>query len=462
MSDRRRTEQALAWAADMIGGRIVRQEQSARWRPMWELDIERPDGTVVATLLRGFRAAGVTEDEAASRNRLRLEAGLYEALQGTGVKLAHYYGHEPDGGWFLMERLTGDVLLSKLTDVELQDDLFGQYMENVALMHNLDYRQLDLPDDYPIAPSHEAAVSMYIDWGRREFAALSKKDPEPALALGDWFMSAHLPAPAGRFSVTTGDIGPDQFFFADGQYKAMFDIEYGYVGDPLQDIGLMRLRTMCYPINDLPSHIHTWAKLVNRELDRVSVAYWTMAAMTVSPWLFYPQIIDGDPQMIADSLLMHAANPIYRRGVLETLAEFYDIELPPVEQPVPDDTRLSRVPKLLARQVREHHVPESKGRAQFHLECSAAFAESAVLSNTIGPKLLQDNIDDLATVLGHRPASETEGLAELEQRIADDPERDLDKVVPVLHRIEVRSEFLLAPIQKQAGFASGIPMQRLW
>lgn len=67
----RRTQAAMAWAADTIGGRIVRQERQMRWRPVYYLDIEKPDGTIANVMLRGFRAPiGATEES--FRERLRM------------------------------------------------------------------------------------------------------------------------------------------------------------------------------------------------------------------------------------------------------------------------------------------------------------------------------------------------------------------------------------------------------
>jgi len=56
LDDGRHTAAALAWAAETIGGQIVRQERQKRWRPTFYLEIEKPDGSVKHVILRGFRA----------------------------------------------------------------------------------------------------------------------------------------------------------------------------------------------------------------------------------------------------------------------------------------------------------------------------------------------------------------------------------------------------------------------
>jgi len=59
-------------------------------------------------------------------------------------------------------------------------------------------------------------------------------------------------------------------------------------------------------------------------------------------------------------------------------------------------------------------------------------------------------------------ASEEEGLAAIEERIETEPERDLEKTIITLHRYESRREFIIAPMQKATGVASGWPLQRLF
>lgn len=64
------TEAAFGWAETVIGGEIVRREQMSRWRPTYFLDIQSNDGSVTKCYLRGYRSAGVTEDEAALSNTI--------------------------------------------------------------------------------------------------------------------------------------------------------------------------------------------------------------------------------------------------------------------------------------------------------------------------------------------------------------------------------------------------------
>ncbi len=467
MNNSARTEDmahAFAWAQAAAGGEIVARERHARWRPTWSLDVKRPDGEVIPLLLRGFRDP-IAEDDRGVRERLRKEAGICAALQGTGVKVPRYFGHEPVGGWMLMERVSGDALISKVEDRALQARIFREYMENIALMHRLDWRELDLPDNIAIARTYEESVTANMKVYRAPYENYPHKDPEPLFELCLWWFDNHKPKPVDRFSVTTGDIGADQFLFEDGHFKCIFDLEMGYVGDPLQDIGLMRFRNLDYPIADINAHIRRWAELTGRELDKESVCYWTLQGMiAISPMFAYPQWVKPTPSLVAAiSGPVFASIPIHRRGAAESLAEYYDVALTPPEQPKPLEDWLTRYHEALAGQIGDFHIGQAdSSKARYALQCSAALAETALLCNTIGPELERQNVADLARLLGRQPATARAGLAALQERIKADPERDLERVIQTLYAVEARLEFLLSPNQRFTGYATGASLQRMW
>ncbi len=456
----RKTAQAQTWAERVIGGKIVAKTELARWRPMWSLDIEKPDGTIVPLIMRGWRQP-VAEDEHGTRERLRMEAFFCSALQNTGVKLPKYYGYEPDGGWFLMDRISGDFLISKLGDPTLQTKIFRGYIENLAVMHKIDYKMLDLPDNIPIATSYEESIVNVMREREGSYLRCERDRPDPLFALADWWLSRHKPLPVEFFSATTGDIGADQFFFENGQFKCIFDLELAHVGDPLQDFGCMRIKNMLYSVPDVPGHIRRWHELMGRTLDRTSVSYWTLTQMISQAKYVYPNWINPDPRMIEEVVHTHAFTIVNRRGATEALAEYYDIELAPVMRPKLVINSMAKYHDWLAGQIREYHVDHVPERNKFALKCSAALADTAILCNTLGPELERENIADLANLLGVQPTSQAAGLLALHERIKRDPETRLEATIQTLYNIEARHEFLLAPIQIFCGKQHGTPLERM-
>lgn len=460
-SDGRRSDEVLDWVAAQVGGRVVRAERGGRWRPAWSLDVERTNGEVVPLLLRGFREPIMGPDEVHQRLRLQREARFLASLQDTGVHVARYYGYEPEGDWLLMERVPGTPDLTKLDDKALQADLFRQYLGDVAKLNQLDWEELDLPDDFQIVRDYDDGISrMLNDFRGMGYDVWPAKLPEPLVAFCDWWFVQHPPRPVERFSVCSGDLGPDQFMFEGDRYLAMFDLEMAHVGDPLQDMGLMRLRNMCYSIDGLPGHIRHWADLMGRELDRQSMSYWTVAGMIASPLAAYPVWASPFPQMIEGATSIHAFVPIHWRGTAEALAEFYEIDLEPPERPEPITNSLTKYHQWLLGELREYHVPRASGGQEFALGASEALAATALLCATIGPELVRQNLADLATVLGRQPADEMSGLAELEERVRKDPEGDIEGLIRATYAIAARHELVLEPIQRYCNFESGTPMER--
>lgn len=461
LDDSRRSDEALAWVERVTGGKIVSSELAARWRPVWLLDVEKPDGTVLPLMLRGYRAP-IGPDEQSFRDRLGMEAGFLAALQKTDVAVPKYYGYEPDGGWFLMERVGGTPMLTEVDDPARQRDLMRQYMRTMAELHKLDPDSLDLPKSMMRAHTYEEGVGQMLAEFRATYDIWPEKDPEPLVDLCDWWLKEHRPAAAPRFSVTPGDIGPDQFMFDETGLRAIFDLEMAYVGDPMQDIGLMRLRTMCYPIPNLPEYIDYWAKLVDREIDRTTLCWWTVAGMIASPLYVYPIWMTPFPTLVKDATSVHAFIPIHRRGACEALAEFYGLTLVPPARPQAEPGLATKYATWLSGQVREVYLPRASEDESFELQCTQALADVVVLASTLGPEIERANLADLSGLLGEVPATVRDGLAALAERVRDDPEKDLEQTVRVLHAIESRHEFLLEPIQAFCGFRSGVPMQRYY
>lgn len=460
----RHTEEAINWAAGLIGGKVIRRERQQRWRPVYYLDIEKPDGTVKEVLLRGFRNP-VGVDETAWRERLRMEAGVYEALMDTNCRVAAYHGYEPKGGWFLMDVLPGTPYVSRVSDRELQRSLYRQYIEALVELHQLDYRRLNLPDNLPVAATYEDGISLMLNEFRKPWDAYpeSGKKAEPVAALAFWWLDNHRPKPVDRFSLTPGDIGTDQFMVDGGRLTGFFDLEMSYVGDPLQDIGCARYRDLGYPIPGLPEYLRYWGELMGRDLDKESLCYWTVAAMFAGLLYTYPLWRHPVAQLHRDCTFMHAIIPTNLRGTCEALAEYYGVDLEPPARPEPHVTSYTRYNSWVVDQLNYFYSPRTNDDGLLlDYRCSAALAETGVLCQTLGPMIEHQNISDLEKLLGKRFDDQDEALRAIHHRIATEPEVDLEETIRALYRIQCRNEFLVEPIQNFCGYGHANPLQRMF
>ena len=106
-----------------------------------------------------------------------------------------------------------------------------------------------------------------------------------------------------------------------------------------------------------------------------------------------------------------------------------------------------------------YYLPKAAEGDRYPMSLTRAHAEMTVLTNTIGPQITRANCDDLAELLGRRPDSELDGLARLEEHIGRDPDRNLQKFMGAMYRIECRNEYLAEPLTRVTGLAFASPLQ---
>jgi aminoglycoside phosphotransferase (APT) family kinase protein len=451
---------AFAWVESVIGGTIVARAEQARWRPHWFLDVRRPAGEIVRVLLRGYRRGVVTDaTEAATRKRLRREAGVLAALQGTGVKVPQYYGYEPELQWLLMECVEGEERITAVADPARQAAIFADYLDNVALLHSLDWTALQLPDTLFRPRDAEDAATWNFRFNDANYRA-QPRDADPLYCIARHWLAENRPVPIARWSLCTGDIGPNQFFFEGNRLKAMFDLEMAYIGDPMQDIGLMRYRNMCYPIQGFAQALEDYLHRMGRRDDRASLAYWTVVAMLGASLTYMTKLHRLDPRSPAEMTMLLAVTPIRRRGLAEILHRIFGFALPGVPPAPPTFAgHYDRYFDFVAAEVEEHHLARDPGN--YDLRLLHGHIGLLGLCHRDGPVITADNARDLGSLPGIEAPTESEGLAALEAAIDRDWTEALEVRLNALYRIECRNERLMRPVMEAAGFATGIPLDRL-
>lgn len=455
----RNGEAALAWVEQCTGGRIVHRREHARWRPQWFLDVELPGGEILKLLLRGFRNPGMLDDEASSRARLKREAQVLKALQNTGVKVPRYYGYAPSGDWFLMECVRGDYRLSLVERPDLQSEIFRQYIENIALLHNLDPDRLDLPSTiYRPVSAAEGARDAY-----KQYEASYRRrsgEPAPILEFAIWWLDHNAPDYTERFSLCTGDIGANQFLFDGREFTSIFDLEMAYLGDPLQDIGLMRYRAMLYPIRDFARQLRHYEVHSYRKFTMKSLNYWTVVGMLGASLVFNHLIEKPNPRQPSDMSHMFGAAIVRRRACAEAFHEIYGFPLPAKpDRPEATHNSFTKLNELVAAEIEQLFIPTAPERDKYLLNILLAQVESTGHAQTMGPEIARRNIEDLGEALGRRPIDERQGMRMLQDQILADPERNLQQWLGALYRIEARNEYVYEPIIRSCEMAAYVPFE---
>lgn len=454
--DDRKLEQARDWVEHTLGGRIVRWEAQERWRPQYFADVEKPDGSILPVLLRGWRAPGIVDTTENSRKRLEREAAVLRVLEGLPVNSPRYYGFEPEGGWILMETVPGDELLTEVTDTARQTNLFRDYISDFVRIHAADPRTLGLPDTFAPPADGEANARANYHAHRANYRAAGS-GPDPLIELAWCWLDAHSPAAPAQWSLCTGDIGANQFMFGPEGYRSLFDVEMAYIGDPLQDLGMMRYRNMCYPVADFEAVLDHYFTVAGREFDRPSLQYWTMVGLLgVSP-TFWKLLPDPDPEMAADMLLVWGMQN-RRRGLTECLQQIYGLPTPPIEGLPSSDDGDDPAARHLAYLLRVLDIREREEGSGQTLRLAKANAAIALRKCVHGTAFEQAELEDLCGLTGQRHGSVEEARSRLVDLIREDFEKDIAIRLAALARIERRREYIAEPAIRAVGFASFAPL----
>jgi aminoglycoside phosphotransferase (APT) family kinase protein len=462
----RRETEAFAWVEELLGGRIVRTERQSRWRPQYFLDVEAPDG-VRRVVLRGFRNPGyTTPDEAGARAMLASEAAVLRALQSTPVRAPGLLGYHAELGWLVMEFLEGDAELTAVADADRRFAIYTGYVEELARLHAHPLEKIDLDPALPHPGSSRAFAEGLLERHEGYFRGCGLEFPEPVMELGFQWLRAN-PLPSERpLCLGLTDVGPNQFLFDEGGFRAFIDVEYGMVADPLMEIGMMRGRDVTYHSGRMVEHIRhygaTYERLTGTPLDLDALQWWTIAGPTLWNVFALPAAQRPDPTII-DTAFMLSYEVQQKRCILEGLAERHDIELDPPRLPEGDPLQLGPLHQAMVGQFERYwpaRVADDPAAVEF-ARASAAIAATLARGEATATTIAADNVTELAALLGRREVGWREGLAALQKRIAAAPERDLDEVVRFLHRAELRREYLYEPMQRATGVSVRYPMERM-
>lgn len=465
MSVNRRDEEAIAWAGQLMGGRVVRRECQNRWRPQWILDVDL-NGKVKRVILRGFRNPGYTEmDEGGVRAFLEKEAEVLMAVQGMPVKFPKCYGHNRELGWMLMEFVEGDSLLTAVEDSDRRFMLFNKYIEELAQLHAYPVDLIRLPKSMERPRTARDFKQNLVRRHLEFYRNLDRKRAEPSLELGlQWVIHNELPDER-PLALGFGDVGPNQFLFEGNEVKALIDFEYAIICDPLMEMGMMRSRDVTYHTGHMPEHLRHYGKcyqdLTGIPLSFKSLQYWTIAG----PALWNVFTVAGTQNLrpsLTDSAFVLSWEVQQKRCILEGLAEQHDITLVRPELPESRATTLGPIHELLVAQLEQHYLPSARdlNEANF-IKYSAAMAKVLSRGNGCHLKLERENLDELGVLLGSRIDDLGKGLWLLENDIRSDHMKKFERRLNFLYRYEVRRDYLYEPMQIASGVSVAHAMTRM-
>lgn len=241
-------------------------------RETWAFDAIDGDG-VRPLILQRARAGAVRGAGMA------IEAALLRAARQRGVPVPEVVATDADAhpvsplgpSWVVVARLEGETIPRRILRdddyAEARPQLAAQCGTALAGIHAIpvdDVAGLDQPDQ----------VSQYRD------LLDELGEPHPAFELGFRWLEANKPAPA-RPTVVHGDFRNGNLMIGPDGLRAVLDWELAHVGDPLEDLGWLCVRSWRFGAEPRVGGFGTVDELVEAyesasgtTVDREALAWW--------------------------------------------------------------------------------------------------------------------------------------------------------------------------------------------
>jgi aminoglycoside phosphotransferase (APT) family kinase protein len=427
-----------AWIEEHVGGRVVECEREPRWRPAWMLELERPDGERLPIHFRGDR--GISDHGVYA---LEHEFRVLQLLERDGIPVPHVYGfcEEPRG--IVMERSPGRPNLGTAETEAERNSVQDHYMEILARIHALDPAPYEAADIKRPTTPEELGLSDFEVW-ERGFRR-DKKRPEPLIEFVVKWIRRNIPVDRDRVCFVCSDAG--QFLFDQGRVTALLDLELAHLGDPAEDLAGMRNRDLSEPLGDLNRAIRRYEEIIGAPVDRRIVDFHTVRFAIVTP-LATAALVAAAPQGV-DLIQYLCWYHVYSRAAIEVMADMQEVTLERPELPAAALTRQSSTHDFLVDKLTPKPEKDGSGFAAYEGDAAARVAEYLRRADRYGPALEAEDLDEVAALLGRRPAGWAEADAALEEFVlAAEPERDAE-IIRYLYRRTLRQEALLQPVMRE-------------
>lgn len=407
-------DQALvrAWLEANIGP-VVHLERQARWRPVWFADVER-DGEVLELCVRGDRTdfPGIYPLE----HEMLVQRLLHE--RGIPVPAVHGWIDEPRA--FVIDRVGGQPDFAGCAD-EQRDRVMDDYLRILAELHALD------PAPFEAAGVRRHGMAAYERWYRS-----SKKRPDPFLEWCLAWLRRHPLDTKGRESVIVWDSG--QFHHDGTGVLAVLDLELAHVGDPLMDLAAFRMRDTIVGYGDFRRLYGKYEELSGTPVELDAVQHHHFAFTLSNQLAFHSALADPPPgsDYMTNLQWCNETNLF----AVEALADLLAVALEPVDMPDPEVSPAA---------VPTRHLVQSLRSGDYEQRRLFRLARHLQRFDEVGRACAEADLDDLAALLGHRPATWQAGDAALEDYVLADAGAHDEALVQLFHRRLWRAHQLMGP-----------------
>jgi aminoglycoside phosphotransferase (APT) family kinase protein len=273
------------WLEHDLGGRVVRIERQARWRPAWWADLER-DGELLPLYVRGDRV------DSPSAFPLEHERVFHQMLGERGIRVPRVHGYrDANPKAYVTDRVPGRADFAGETD-EARRSAMKDYIDILLELHKLDVAPFARAGIVRAPAPQRSHLVGLCHFAKRAYRS-QKKRPDPFLEFALAWLSRNVPRNPGREAVIVWDAG--QFHQRDGRIVALLDLEFGHIGDPLADLAGLWVRNPFIPLGDVAALMRRYQDGSGALVDIVAVR-WHYVLWALSNQLeFHAALADPVP-----------------------------------------------------------------------------------------------------------------------------------------------------------------------
>jgi aminoglycoside phosphotransferase (APT) family kinase protein len=392
-------------------------------REGYAVDAQMADGDVRALWLRVDSGAGPQSDTLYS---LRREAAVYRALGPTELRVAGLVAVHPERDAFLLERVDGDGRFAAIIDAAQQVAVATSFMEQMAVLHAVDPRTLDLPE---LGAPTRVSDHVHAELDEWEAQYRTHDDPDPLLVLALAWLRDRMPDD-GDWPVVLvqGDTGPGNFMYRGHEVAAITDWELAHWGDLHDDLGWICVRDTQERFTDLAARFRDYERFGGRRIDPDRLRYFRVLAQTRCAIGTRRGLLARDHRAEMAAHLIF--NTLHLRLLAEALTAAEGLDLPPTAALEAEDSDASWAFDVALDDLRAHIVPQlGESFAARRAKGLARLLKYLLELQRLGPSSERAECQELSVLLGHDVTQAREGRSELCAAI-DAGAVDLRRVIP--------------------------------
>jgi aminoglycoside phosphotransferase (APT) family kinase protein len=372
------------------------------------------------------------------------EAAFYGALRDTGLPIARLIAVHPTHQAMLATRVSGTASFAGIKDPVASEAVATDFMRHLADMHGHSPVTLGLA---PTEPSVRELVNEQLA-ELDTLIAFRGGRPEALLAIALRWLHARVPAYDGPAVVVQGDTGPGNFMHDGGRVTAIVDWELAHLGDPMDDLAWVGLRSVQEDFGDLRTRFNDYAQHSIHSIDLDRIIYYRVLAEAKIVAMSHGQTLEREAALAGGGRDVGARlvfGHLHRRLLLECLADAIGLALPPVALPVaPAQSDLDDLFTIVLDQLRHVVVPRiADPFAVQRTKGMARVLKYLAKATQLRPQIEAEELSDLTNALGDTaPTTLLAARFEFDEQVRGGSLDDVAALLVMHRRIRRENELL--------------------